>query len=89
MAWTINYTDTAKDSLRKLDKQVARRILDYMDHRVSGLLDPRSSGKALKGKLGEFWRYRVGDYRIICEIQDEILCVLVVDVGNRRHIYRS
>lgn len=89
MAWTIEYTDTARDQLHKLDRQVARRILDYMDERVAHLEDPRSTGKALKGPLGGLWRYRVGDCRVICDIQDGALRVLVVQIGNRREIYRD
>ncbi len=70
MAWTIDYTDTAKQQLRKLDKHMARRIVDFMDERIAGLENPRSSGKALTGPLGGFWRYRVGDFRVVCDIQD-------------------
>lgn len=88
MAWTIEYTDTARRQLRKLDKQSARRILDYMDQRVAPVEDARSLGKALRGPLGEFWRYRVGEYRIICELLDQQLRVLVVRVGGRKDIYR-
>jgi mRNA interferase RelE/StbE len=88
LAWTIDYTDTAKAQLRKFDKQIAKRILDYMDARVSVLDDARSLGKALTGPLGGLWRYRVGDYRVICDIQDGALCVLVLQVGNRREVYR-
>ncbi len=88
MAWTIDYADTAKRQLRKLDKQTARRIVDFMDRRIAGLENPRSTGKALTGPLGNFWRYRVGDCRVICDIQDDTLRVLVVQVGNRREIYR-
>ena len=89
MAWTISYTDTARKQLRKLDKQTARRLLDFMDERIAGAENPRDSGKALTGPvLGTFWRYRVGDYRIICEIQDGKLCVLVVEIGHRREVYR-
>ena len=88
MAWTIEYTDTAKGELRKLDKQVARRIVDFMDERIAGRDNPRDSGKALTGSLGGFWRYRVGDVRVICDIQDGALRVLVVQIGNRREIYR-
>lgn len=88
MAWTIEYADPAKQQLRKLDRQVARRVLDFMDERVAGLEDPRRTGKALTGPLGAFWRYRVGDCRVICDIQDGALRVLVVQVGNRREIYR-
>ncbi|MDE0153749.1 MAG: type II toxin-antitoxin system RelE/ParE family toxin [Gammaproteobacteria bacterium] len=88
MAWTIDYADTAKGQLRKLDKQRAQRIVDFMDKRIAKLENPRSTGKALTGPLGDFWRYRVGDCRVICDIQDGALRVLVVQVGNRREIYR-
>ena len=88
MAWTIDYAETAKGQLHKLDKQTARRIVDFMDERIAALDDPRSAGKALSGPLGAFWRYRVGDCRVICDIQDGALRVLVVQVGNRREVYR-
>lgn len=88
MAWTIDYTDTAKVQLRKLDKQTARRIIDHMDERVARHEDPRSTGKALTGPLGGLWRYRVGDFRVICDIQDGAVRILVLQVGNRGAIYR-
>ncbi len=89
MAWKISYTETATRRLRKLDKRTARRIVDFMDERVATSDDPRSLGKALSGPvLGTYWRYRVGDCRIICDIQGGVLCVLVVEIGNRRDIYR-
>jgi mRNA interferase RelE/StbE len=88
LGWTIEYTDTAKAQLRKLDRQIARRILDYMDERVAGLENPRSTGKALSGPLGGLWRYRIGDCRVICEIKDGTLCILVVQIGNRRDVYK-
>lgn len=88
MAWAIDYTDTAKGQLRKLDKQTAKRIVDYMDQRVAGQENPRNAGKALTGPLGGLWRYRVGDYRVICDIQDGALRVLVIQIGNRREVYR-
>lgn len=89
MAWIVEYTETARRQLQKLDRQTARRILDYMDERIAGKGDPRASGKALTGRdLGAFWRYRVGDYRVICAIEDGRLCVLVVEIGNRREVYR-
>ena len=88
MAWTIEYTDTAKGQLRKLDKHTARRIVDFMDERIAGQENPRNTGKALTGPLGGLWSYRVGDCRVICDIQDGALRVLVVQVGNRREIYR-
>ncbi len=85
MNWIINYTATAKKTLQKLERQTANRIMKYVDEMAS---NPRAKGKALSGSLGELWRYRVGDYRIICEIQDEKLTVLVVRVGHRREVYR-
>lgn len=88
MAWTISYADTAKGQLRKLDKQTARRIVDFMDELIAGLENPRSTGKALTGPLGGLWRYRVGHCRVVCDIQDGAVCVLVVQVGNRRESYR-
>ena len=89
MAWTINYTETAKRQLGKLDRSIARRIVDFMDERIASSDGPRSSGHALTGPtLGAFWRYRVGDYRIICDIQDGQLIVLVLEIGNRREVYR-
>ncbi len=88
MAWTIEYTETARKRLRKFDKQVARQIVDYLDERVAPLSDPRGTGKALVGTLGGLWRYRVGDYRASCELRDGALVVLVLQVGNRREVYR-
>ncbi|HMD77373.1 MAG TPA: type II toxin-antitoxin system RelE/ParE family toxin [Terracidiphilus sp.] len=88
MAWAIEYAETAKKQLRKLDRAAARRIIDFMDERVASSDDPRAIGKALKGPLGELWRYRVGDFRVICDIQDKVLTVLVLRIGNRREVYR-
>jgi mRNA interferase RelE/StbE len=89
LAWAIEYTDTARRQLRKLDKPAARRILDFMDGRIAAGRNPRDAGGALTGNtLGSYWRYRVGDFPIICDIQDERLCVLVVRIGNRREVYR-
>ncbi|MGA2536425.1 MAG: type II toxin-antitoxin system RelE/ParE family toxin [Terracidiphilus sp.] len=88
MAWAIEYAETAKKQLRKLDKLTARRVLDFMDERVALSEDPRALGKALKGSLGDLWSYRVGDYRVLCDIQDLVLTVLVLQIGNRREIYR-
>lgn len=87
MIWTINYSNRALKALRKMDKQNARRIVDFMDLRIAVAADPRQSGKPLKGELGEFWRYRVGDYRILCEIRDDELVILAATIGHRREIY--
>lgn len=90
MAWRIELDDGAKKDLAKLDKQVAKRITAFLRDRLAPLDDPRSIGEALKGsKLGDFWKYRVGDYRIISSIEDGALRVLVVRIGNRREVYRK
>ena len=89
MAWRVEFEDAALKELAKLDKPVARRILAFLRERVSPLDDPRSVGEALKGsKLGDFWKYRVGDYRVIVHIEDGALRILVLKVGNRREVYR-
>lgn len=89
LAWRVEFEDVALKELAKLDKPVARRILAFLRERVAALDDPRSVGEALKGsKLGEFWKYRVGDYRIVAHIEDGALRILVLKVGNRRDVYR-
>jgi mRNA interferase RelE/StbE len=89
LAWKIEYADSVRDQLRKLDKPVARRILDFMDERFANLEDPRSVGEALKSaRLGSFWKYRVGDYRVVASIEDGAVRILVVRIGNRREVYR-
>ena len=89
MAWQIEFDESAKKELAKLDRQVARRLIDFLRNRVLNLRDPRSIGQALRGStLGEFWKYRVGDFRIIASIQDDRMIVLVLRVGNRGDIYQ-
>ena len=89
MAWTIKLTDTALRQLEKLDKNLQRRIWKFLYERIAPLENPRSIGVALQGqRLGEFWRYRVGDYRIVAKVEDEGLVVLVLRIGHRREIYR-
>ncbi len=89
MAWNVELSEGADRELSKLDVQHRRRILKFLAERVARLDDPRSIGEALHGsRLGEFWRYRVGDYRLICKIEDDRLIVLVLRVGHRREIYR-
>jgi len=89
MAWKVELDPAAERELDKLDSQMARRILTFLHGRVAVLDDPRSIGEALKGsRLGEFWKYRVGDYRIISSIEDGALRILVVKIANRREVYR-
>jgi mRNA interferase RelE/StbE len=88
LAWTIELLDTARRDLRKLDRQIAKRIGDFLFHRVASLENPRDMGDALTGPLRKYWRYRVGDYRVVCRIEDDRLLVLVVRIGHRSEIYR-
>ena len=90
MAWKVELERDAERELDALDPQVARRILTFLHGRVAQLEDVRSIGDALKGsKLGEFWKYRVGDYRIVAKIEDQVMRILVVRIGNRREVYRK
>ena len=89
MAWKVELSSQALKALGQLDAQVTRRILTFLHERVAPLDDPRSIGEALKGsRLGEFWKYRIGDYRVISNIEDGALRILVVKIGNRREVYR-
>ncbi len=89
MAWNVELSEGADRELSKLDAQHRRRILKFLHERVARLDDPRSIGEALRGSgLGEFWKYRVGDYRLIWGIEDDRLTVLVIRVGHRGEIYR-
>jgi len=86
--WKIELDKAAERDLDKLDPQVSRCIERFLYERVATLDDPRLIGEALRGsKLGEFWKYRVGDYRIICKMEDNILRVLVIRIGRRREVY--
>ena len=87
--WTIEFAESAARQLRKLDPAIARRITAYLRERVASAADPRSLGAALKGdELGQFWKYRVGDYRLIAEIHDQEIRILVLRLGHRREVYR-
>lgn len=89
MAYRVEIAESAERELKKLDRQHRTRILKFLRDRIAKLDDPRAIGKALKGsELGEFWRYRVGEFRLICRIEDERVLVLVLRIGHRREIYR-
>jgi len=87
LAWKIEYDEAAVRDLKKLDPQIQREILDYMDKRVARADDPRSFGKPLRHSKFGLWRYRLRDYRIICQLQQTKLVVLVVAIGHRSSIY--
>jgi mRNA interferase RelE/StbE len=88
MAWKIEFERAAQRELDKLDKPVARRILKFLYQRVGKLDDPRKIGEKLQGTLSEFWKYRVGDYRLICSLENDRLVVLVLRIGHRREVYK-
>ena len=89
MVWTVIVDDKALKVLQKLDKQVAVRIINFIENRLSIAVNPRVLGAALQGsELGDFWKYRVGDYRIIAQILDKEVQILVVKIGNRKEVYR-
>lgn len=89
MAWTLECSKSALSSLKRLDRQTAVRIVDYLEDRVATSQNPRDLGKAMVGKKFEnMWRYRVGDYRVLVEIKQEVVTILVVEIGHQREIYR-
>jgi mRNA interferase RelE/StbE len=90
LAWTVEFDGSAAKELRKFDPAIARRILAFLRERVAVLEDVRQVGEALRGdSLGEFWKYRLGDYRIVARIVDQRLLVIVVRIGHRREVYRK
>lgn len=87
MTWRVDFQDSARRDLRKLDRPVEERILGYLRQRIATDDDPHRFGKRLSGDLGQYWRYRVGDYRIICEIFPEERIVRVRAIGHRSQVY--
>ncbi|OGR03975.1 MAG: addiction module toxin RelE [Deltaproteobacteria bacterium RIFOXYD12_FULL_53_23] len=87
MAWSVEFLESAKRQLRKIDKAWQEKILDYLEDEIAALDDPRTRGKALVGDKRGLWRYRVGDYRIICDIQDGNLVIAAISIGHRKGIY--
>lgn len=85
--WEIEYAEKAARELLKLDRQAAKRIKKYLDERIATDEDPRRFGEALAENLAGLWKYRIGDYRVIVEIQDERVVVLVLRVGHRSKVY--
>jgi mRNA interferase RelE/StbE len=88
LGWTVKYRAGVEKQLRKLGREPERRIRQHMENVVARLADPRQAGSALLGDLSGYWRYRVGDYRVLCRIVDHELLVLVVEVGHRSDVYR-
>jgi len=89
LAHRVEFDPEALKDLKKLDRPVQQRLVAFLKTRVGALEDPRAIGEALAGaRLGHYWKYRVGDWRIICDIQDDRIVVRVLRLGNRREVYR-
>ena len=90
MAWSIDFLPKADKHLDKLDTAVKERVLQFLHKRISSLENPRSIGEALTGnRYAGLWKYRVGDIRVICQIKDKEIMILVVKIGNRREVYKK
>jgi mRNA interferase RelE/StbE len=87
VSWAYRFNESAKQELKKLDRQIQKEIVAYLEARIATREDPRRFGKPLRADLAGLWRYRVRDYRLVCQIQDEVLLVLVVAVGHRKNVY--
>ncbi len=89
MTWNINYAMSVKKDIQKFDVSTRKRLKKFIEDRLAKMENPRTIGGVLTGsKLGQFWKFRVGDYRIISEIQDKILTILIIEIGHRKEIYR-
>jgi len=88
LAWTLRLSETAKRQLRKLDASNAQAILRYLNRLLLDTSDLRDRGSGLRANLAGLWRYRVGDYRVICSLEDHELVVLVLQIGHRREVYK-
>jgi len=87
LGWVIEFDEKVQKVLKKLDKPIAKKILDYLKKRVAERDDPRTLGKELRGNLGGFWRYRVENYRVICRIDNDKMVILVIHMGHRKDVY--
>jgi mRNA interferase RelE/StbE len=87
--WKIEFDKKAKDELFSLDASAKKRIIKFIEERLLKTENPRSFGAPLKGKLAGLWKYRIGDYRLVCHIEDEVVTILVVSVGHRKSVYKS
>jgi mRNA interferase RelE/StbE len=88
LTWKVEFLQSAERDLRRLERGTQHRILKFLRERIRDEEDPRRIGQAMVGHDAGRWRYRVGDYRLICQIQDENRRVLVLKVGHRREVYR-
>ena len=89
MTWKIQYLKSSKKWAKRLSPEHRKKVRVFLEQRLAHMDDPRRLGKALKGELAQYWRYRLGDIRIICQIQEQNLLILVIRFGQRKDIYRS
>ena len=90
MTWKIEFQPEAEKELSRLDAQTARRILRFLHERIMPSENPRAYGEALRGPmLGKYWKYRVGDYRLVCDIRDQVVTIVVLRIGHRREVYKK
>jgi mRNA interferase RelE/StbE len=88
LIWSVEWDERARKELRRLDRPAQQDILRYVRERLAGSQDPRRFGRTLRGAKQALWRYRIGAYRLICQIEDDRLIILVITVGHRRDVYR-
>lgn len=89
MAWTIKIDKKAVKEIASLDKPIKKRITEFLKNKLANIQNPRSIGEALHGELKKFWKYRIGDYRLICSIEDDVVTVLVLKVQHRKEVYKK
>ena len=89
MEYKVIFSDDAKKQLKKLDKHIAAMIIGWIEKNLEGTTNPRQHGKGLTSNRSGQWRYRIGDYRLICEILENEITILVLEVGHRRSIYNN
>ena len=90
MVWRIEFDPRAVKELSKFDRPIQQRIIKVLRERIATLVDPRSIGEALRGEeLGRFWKYLIGTYRVICDIRDEDIVILVIRIGDRKEVYEK
>ena len=86
--YTILFSESAKKELKRIDRYQARIILSWIEKNLDGCENPRAHGKPLVGDKSRYWRYRVGEYRILAEIDDERIIISVISIGHRKDIYK-
>jgi len=87
--WSLEFAEKAAKDFKKLDNETSRKVRNFIDHKLLSTENPRLFGKALVGNLKEFWRYRIGDYRLICEIIDHKMLIIAVKIDHRSKVYKN